>query len=404
MLRRSALFSLVIVFTGALLPAVAQDPGMYVTQQGDTIRYTYTPLPQEKPRKKPFLRRVVDYFGESTTDRTFEKKIDFTFAGGPSYSKSTSLGIGVLAAGLYRLDRTDSITSPSDVSVFASVSITGFYTVGISGNNIFARNKQRVIYSAEFISAPRDFWGIGDDNYANALHNPASSYAEKRIQIKGQYQREILPHTYVGGLVNFDYTRGLRFTKPEYLAGENTSYTATGIGAVAEYDSRDFIPNPFRGVYISLQETLFPKGLGNCGKTLWQTTFIADAYHKVWNGGILATDLYAEFNSDGTPWPMLARLGDNQRMRGYYLGRFTDNDMITFQIELRQRIWRRIGGVVWGGSGNVFPSFGKFDWSKTLPNYGVGLRWELKRRVNVRIDYGFGKDTNSFLLSINEAF
>ena len=400
MLRRSALLALVIAFTGALSTGAAQEPGMYVSD-GDTIRYTYTPLPQEKPRKKSFLRRIVDYFGESTTDRTFEKKIDFTFAGGPSYSKTTSLGIGLLAAGLYRLDRTDSITSPSDVSVFANVSISGFYAVGISGNNIFAHNKQRISYTLAFSSAPRDFWGIG---YDNGLHNDVSSYSEKRIKVEGQYLREIIPHTYIGGLVNFDYTRGIHFSKPEYLAGENTSYTATGFGAVAEYDSRDFIPNPFRGVYVSLKETIFPKGLGNCGKTLWQTTFIADAYHRLWKGGILATDLYAEFNSDGTPWPMLARLGDNQRMRGYYLGRFTDNDMITFQIELRQRIWRRIGGVVWGGAGNVFPSFREFDWSKTLPNYGVGLRWELKKRVNVRLDYGFGKDTNSFLLSINEAF
>lgn len=99
---------------------------------------------------------------------------------------------------------------------------------------------------------------------------------------------------------------------------------------------------------------------------------------QVWKGGLIATDLYAEFNSEGTPWPMLARMGGSQRMRGYYQGRYTDNDMITFQVELRQRIWRRIGCTVWGGAGNVFESLDRFDWSETLPNYGVGLRWELK--------------------------
>ena len=44
------------------------------------------------------------------------------------------------------------------------------------------------------------------------------------------------------------------------------------------------------------------------------------------------------------------------------------------------------------------------DWSQTLPNYGIGFRWELKKEVNVRLDYGFGKKTSGFLLSINEAF
>ena len=400
MLHRSALWALLILCAGAVCPGYAQESGIRVSDS-DTIRYTYTPLPQEAPRKKPFLKRIVDYFGQSTTDRTFEKKIDFTFAGGPSYSKTTSLGIGLLAAGLYRLDRTDSITVPSDISVFASVYISGFYAVGVSGNTIFAKNKQRISYTAMFSSAPRDFWGIG---YDYGLHNEVSTYSEKRVQIEGRYLHEILPHTYLGGVVSFDYTRGIKFSRPEYIAGEKTQYTATGIGAIAEYDSRDFIPNPFKGVYVSFQETCYPKSLGNCGKALWQTTITADAYHRVWKDAILATDLYAEFNSDGTPWPMLARMGGNQRMRGYYLGRFTDNDMITLQIELRQRIWRRIGAVVWGGAGNVFPSLAEFDWGKTLPNYGLGLRWELKKRVNVRLDYGFGKETSGFLLSINEAF
>ena len=119
------------------------------------------PGQEEEPqaeKRPPFLRRVVKYFEGSTTDRTFEKKIDFTFAGGPSYSKNTSLGIGLLAAGLYRIDRTDSVTAPSDISIFANVSISGFYALGVTGNNIFARNSKRIDYTVMFASAPRDMW------------------------------------------------------------------------------------------------------------------------------------------------------------------------------------------------------------------------------------------------------
>lgn len=351
--------------------------------------------------RKGFLRRIVRYFEGSNVDRTFEKKIDVTFAGGPSFSKNTSLGIGLLAAGLYRLDRTDSVTVPSDVSVFANVSVSGFYALGVTGNTIFAHNRQRVNYTVMFSSAPRSLWGIG---YDAGRYNPESTYSEKHYLVEASYLHEVLPRTYVGGIVSFEHTRGVKFSDQAYLYGQKRSYTATGIGLIVEYDSRDFIPNPYRGVYVSFQERFFPKGLGNCERSLWRTTFTADAYRRVWKGGILAADLYAVFNSEGTPWPMLARLGGNQRMRGYYQGRYTDNDMITLQVELRQRIWRRIGCTVWGGAGNVFSSLDRFDWSHTLPNYGVGLRWELKKRVNVRLDYGFGKKTSGFLLSINEAF
>lgn len=369
----------------------------------DTLHYTYIPLtpPQEKPRKKPFLQRVVAYFEGSTVDRTFEKKIDFTFAGGPSYSKNTSFGIGLLAAGLYRIDRTDSVTSPSDISIFANVSISGVYAIGVTGNTIFAKNRQKIDYTLSFSSTPRDLWGIG---YDAGRYNPKSTYTEKHYQVKARYLHEVLPRTYVGGLLNFEHTQGRKFTDEAYLYGQKHQFTATGIGAIVEYDSRDFIPNPYRGVYVSFQETFFPKGLGNCGQSLWRLTFTANYYHRVWKGGILAGDLYAEFNSEGTPWPMLARMGGSQRMRGYYQGRYTDNDLMTLQVELRQRIWRRIGCTVWGGAGNVFPDMRRFDWSHTLPNYGVGLRWELKKRVNIRLDYGFGKNTSGFLLNINEAF
>lgn len=351
--------------------------------------------------RKGFLRRIVRYFEGSNVDRTFEKKIDVTFAGGPSFSKNTSLGIGLLAAGLYRLDRTDSVTVPSDVSVFANVSVSGFYALGVTGNTIFAHNRQRVNYTVMFSSAPRSLWGIG---YDAGRYNPESTYSEKHYLVEASYLHEVLPRTYVGGIASFEHTRGVKFSDQAYLYGQKRSYTATGIGLIVEYDSRDFIPNPYRGVYVSFQERFFPKGLGNCERSLWRTTFTADWYRQVWKGGLIATDLYAEFNSEGTPWPMLARMGGSQRMRGYYQGRYTDNDMITFQVELRQRIWRRIGCTVWGGAGNVFESLDRFDWSETLPNYGVGLRWELKKRVNVRLDYGFGKKTSGFLLSLNEAF
>ena len=57
--------------------------------------------------------------------------------------------------------------------------------------------------------------------------------------------------------MSFEHVRGLKFSDPAYLAGQKQRYTATGVGAILEYDSRDFIPSPFRGVYVSFQETLF---------------------------------------------------------------------------------------------------------------------------------------------------
>ncbi len=383
---------------GASSAAAPESPG------ADSVAVA-APTADTVAKRRSFVRRVFDYFDKSTVDRTFEKKIDFTFAGGPSYSKTTSLGIGVLAAGLYRVDKTDSLTQPSDISIFASVSISGFYSLGVEGNTFFSRGRSKFDYKVAFSSAPRDLWGIG---YLAGRDNREVSYVEKQYKIHARYLYRVLPHTFVGPRITFEHTRGkdLAATADSYLGYQKHSYTATGLGAIVEYDSRDFVTNAWRGIYVSLQGNIFPRGLGSCDHAFYRTTFTFDGYQRLWSGGVLAFDFYGEFNSAHTPWPMLARLGGSYRMRGYYEGRYADNCLLTTQLELRQRIWRRIGCTLWGGAGNIFSdrSGDGFRWSHTLPNYGIGLRWELKKRVNIRLDYGFGRRTSGFLLNLNEAF
>lgn len=392
---------------------------LYISDR-DTIRYKYTPLADSAdetepaaqvtdtiPARKPnFFKRVIDYFGKSAEDKTFEKRMDFTVVGGPSYSSKTSLSIGILAAGLYRVDRRDSITSPSNVSAFANVSIIGFYYVGIYGNTFFKQDRHRIDYELSFKSQPTDFWGFG---YDDAVNNSAGSYTGKKYLVDIKYLYELFPNTYIGTTLNFNYSRAINLTKPEYLDGQKSRYAGLGLGTFIEYDSRDVITNPYKGLYVSIHGIIQPKAFGDSGHTLWRARTTIDYYKQLWKGGILALDLYGEFNSANTPWTMYATFGNSMRMRGYYEGQFNDLNTITFQAELRQRVWRRIGITVWGGAGNVFRSFGSFDWGQTLPNYGVGLRWEFKKRMNVRLDYGFGRRVNGHLInglvmSINEAF
>lgn len=85
-------------------------------------------------------------------------------------------------------------------------------------------------------------------------------------------------------------------------------------------------------------------------------------------------------------------------------GAIMDNNQITAQMELRQHIYKRVGCVAWIGGGTVFPSFDELKLKNVLPNYGLGLRIEFKHNVNIRIDYGFGKDTGGFVFQFAEAF
>ena len=411
-MRLSAVKHIAVLLAALLcipLTAGAQQEEGTVVRSNDTLNYTYVPCPEVVPEpaadsvaERPgFFRRVVNYFDSANEDHTFEKKLDISFIGGPSYSSTEKLGLGVMAAGLYRTDRTDSVTSPSNVSLFAAASTSGFYTVGIRGMHIFRHDRNRISYKLAFASHPNDFWGIG---YMAGAYNEASSFVEKKSSFEMRYLHQTAENFYLGAQLDFKYVKGVDFTNEAYLEGMKHSYLATGIGLLAEYDSRDFEPNPARGLYLSLSGLYYPKGLGNCDEGLWEVGFAASTYQQLWRTGLLALELRGEFHSYHTPWPLMARMGGDARMRGYYEGRYTDLDMMVAQVELRQRIWRRIGCVVWVGAGNVFPDFRRFVWSQTLPNYGVGLRWEFKNRVNVRFDFGFGRKTSGAAFQINEAF
>ena len=170
------------------------------------------------------------------------------------------------------------------------------------------------------------------------------------------------------------------------------------------YDTRDNLTNPHRGYYLRLQQLTRPRFMGN-DYAFSTTSLRFDTYQRPWKGAILAEDVCTTFNFGNPSWGMMAELGGTTSMRGYYEGRYRDKHSMEATVELRQHIWKRNGIVVWGGAGTVFPKFSALRSKYILPNAGVGYRWEFKKDVNVRLDYGFGKSGQSgFLFNINEAF
>lgn len=394
-----------------------------LVRDNDTIRYTYTPLAATvtdtiaatavsmaadslavdttaPKQRNSIFRRLIRYFEQANEDRTQEKKFDLTWVLGPSYSAVTKVSLGILASGLYRIDRTDTITQPSNVSLYANISTSGYYKVGVTGLNLMDRNRHRIKYDISFASMPIDYWGIGYD----MAQAEKSSMVEKRYRIDAEYQYEMARNFFAGAALDFTHAAAKKVANPEYMLGQRDKYTATGFGLSLQYDSRDFAPNPYKGIYLNLRETYFPAALGTT-ETIWRTTFTGNYYQRLWKGCTLALDAYLEYNSGKEiPWSMVAQLGGGYRMRGYYLGQYRDNAMIEVQAELRQKIYNRHGIAVWVGAGNVFPNFNSFRWSQTLPNYGIGYRWEFKHRVNVRVDYGRGRHGGSVVFNVNEAF
>lgn len=349
--------------------------------------------------KKPLFARFVNYFEEAKKDKS-EKKFDISFIGGPNYSVDTKLGIGIIASGVYRLDKENLDLMPSNLAIYTNFTTSGFFSIGVESQTIFPNDDWRVNYDMSFAYMPTKYYGIGYEAGAAKTYTP---YDEYRLNLKLDVLRKVLKNMYVGATFSAKNIKADHFEVPEMQPEGAKNNTAVGLGYILSYDSRDFTPNPSKGLYLKLEQTLFSKALGST-ENFVRIEFTARTYKQIWKGGILAFDFNSTMNNGDTPWSMLSLMGGARQMRGYYIGQYRDKKQIDTQLELRQKIYNRHGVAVWGGAGNVFPNFNDFDLSKTLPAYGIGYRWEFKNRINIRLDYGIGRGQSGFYFNINESF
>lgn len=348
------------------------------------------------------IQKVSNYFKNSNHFDP-SKKIDFGIIGGPFYSSATGVGIGLMASGLYRTDRSDETLPLSNMSIFANISTTGMMTVGAKGTNIFPHERYKLDYSLSFYTFPSKIWGIGYDAADN--DNNQQKYSRIKFEAKPRFLFRVFDKAYVGPVVYFQYVKmtSLKDEVIKLVGTDETNFMSVGAGLSLNYDSRDVVTNASRGWLFQLDQMFMPSFFGNDHKYI-MTDLTVCTYKRAWKGAIIAGEFHSQLNFQDVPWPMMAYVGGPFRMRGYYEGRYRDKSIVEMQVELRQHIWRRNGVAVWVAAANVFPEFDQMRWRKTLLNAGVGYRWAFKENVNVRFDVGVTKNGIGFAFNVNEAF
>ena len=92
--------------------------------------------------------------------------------------------------------------------------------------------------------------------------------------------------------------------------------------------------------------------------------------------------------------------------RGYYRGYYRYKNLYAFQTEYRFMVHKYIGFAAWVGVAAVAEKwYQPFEFS-LKPNAGIGLRLRInqKDKLNLRADYGFGKNQSGLYFDAAEAF
>ena len=111
-----------------------------------------------------------------------------------------------------------------------------------------------------------------------------------------------------------------------------------------------------------------------------------------------------ETGTDHIPFHLLNTLDVNSPLRAFDRGRFRDHGLAVFNAEYRWEVFAGLDMAVFGDAGKVFHS--KHDWNvRNMEGcYGVGMRFNARNSVFLRMDAGFSREGFQVWLKFNNVF
>lgn len=353
-----------------------------------------------KTRRNGLIGWAMDYLDEAY-NKPVSQQPKFDLIGAPYYSSDSKFGLGIMASSLYRTNPDDSTTRPSYSSLTFKATTASHFELTLEGEHIPYSASSRFTYLVDFTSINTKYWGIGYSQCNNDANESQLKYMACHTELI--WAKVLGPSFFVGPMLTFDMANALNFSAPELWADVPLTTVNYGAGISLRYDTRDNTTAANRGVYLRLLTSFNPAFIGN-KHPFSVNELTACRYIPAWNGAVVAGRMHWRITWGNTPWGALSYLGGPEVMRGYFEGRYRDKCAADVCLELRQHIYGRSGVVAWVGAGSIFPKVQDIRTREILPNYGFGYRWAFQKNVNVRVDFGFGKNESGLFFNVNEAF
>ncbi|HPF69968.1 MAG TPA: BamA/TamA family outer membrane protein [Candidatus Krumholzibacteria bacterium] len=320
------------------------------------------------------------------------------------YTPDTGLMFGGFALKFLYLDRGEG-ARPSTLSPVVIYTLKNQVLAFLGADLNWGGGRWHASLVPGYQKFPDDWYGIGRD----APADPLDDYTPEQFSFEGMIERVTWGELRLG--------LGLRALKHQVLATGSGGALGGGVpgaestvlvvpGVLAAWDTRDNTWSPRRGRWLQGSVGFSGDGLGG-DYTYTDATIDLRTYHPLGEGGALAGQVLLR-SLDGTaPFFELPTLGGQSGLRGYQGARFRDAALALARVEWRSGpVWKRFGGVLFAGMGDVAPSAGRLTTAAGLTTVGLGLRWMVNpaEKVNIRMDFGFGNGDSGFYLSLGEAF
>jgi len=290
---------------------------------------------------------------------------------------------------------------PNITAVGGLATENGTWGVAVGDSRYWMDDQLQTLAGMVYASVNLDFYGLGEDGVLNdhpLTYNlePLGGLVRAKYRLGSSRVWAGVGYALATTQVAFDApatTPGLPDCQRESRVG--------GLTPLITYDSRDVIFTPARGTYVEASAGLFSEALGGDDEfqrvSLTLMQFLA--LHPrltlgVRGGGTLS---FGDVPFYLRPFVLL---------RGAPVMRYQGEHVAEVEAELRWQFWKRFSLVGFGGGGETWNDFERFDKTRTIVTGGTGFRYELARAygLHMGVDVAFGPDATAMYVQFGSAW
>jgi len=405
------------LFFAADARAQASEPAPTPTPSGPSI-HLIAANPSEVPAPVPLDADTIAPSSATAKARppagpAKERSTEFVAAPIPMSNPTIGTGLGVVAALLFPLKKSDTVSPPAVLGVGGFYTDSHSYTVGAAMKAYMAEDHWRLLFGGATGQIHYDLFlpGVGPGGTP-----PSIPISQDVSGLQGEVLRRVSGTLFVGAKYNYAHTN-LKIDpadadSPAVPPERDFFVTTASLGPRLQSDSRDSTFYPLRGALFDLRADFYEPAFGG-NRTFQSYKASVEGFFSEGDRGVLAGRLSACNVRGDAPVYALCLFGLQGDLRGYSVGRYLDRSMFAAQAEYRLRLpedlgfFGKFGFVAFGGVGEVAPTFGDMNSENLLPSGGVGIRFLLAKEnhINFRIDYAWGKSGSKGLyVGVGEAF
>lgn len=321
----------------------------------------------------------------------------------PLYSPETGWAININSAFLYRSEPDDKDTTPSIVQVSLIYSEKKQSDDYLEINHYLKGNEYVFKGILQYKKYPDKFFGTG--NYT--LPDVSENYTVEYEYFLAEGYKKIIPGLYAGLRYVFQNNAMLEM-QPSGLVSltpGSEGLRQSGAGLLLKWDTRDFVYYATEGALHQISILSFGPGIGS--QNIFNK-FEADFrwFFKTFENQSGSVQAYAALSGGDVPFFFMPFIGGDKMLRGYYKGRYRENNMISLQAEYHFHLFNLFILTLHAAAGEVMGEFTDFSTSGMKYSAGAGLRFilEPKDRLTARLDIGFTPDSMGVYLMAGEAY